>query len=546
MTESHEEIADYIVIGSGFGGSVSAMRLAEKGYSVTVIEKGREYRAEDFPKSNWQVRKFLWAPLLKCFGFQKLTFFKEVFILSGVGVGGGSLVYANTHMMPDDAFFHNPSWSRFGNWKEKLLPYYQLARFMLGSARNIHLDREDHLLREVAADMGKEETFDSVEVGVYFGDTRQPKDPYFSGLGPLRKGCIGCAACMVGCRHDAKNTLDKNYLWFARKFGAKLSAETLVTKIEFQDGIYSVHTQSSTSWFGRRKRVFRSKGLVLSGGVLGTLQLLLKQKYQLGTLPRLSDRLGNQLRTNSEMLCGVQSKTEKLNHGIAISSVFNPDKDTHVEIVKYSDGSDVMGVFATYAIGPGSALARTLRLIYSTLTKPHVQLRAYYRMLRRTWAKHSIIFLVMQSLDSSMRMRWKKGWWGGRLTIDSRSSGKVPAHIPIGQEVMNRYASKVEGTAGNSLTEVMFNMSTTAHILGGCPMGVSVEEGVVNERFEVHGYPNMYILDGSIVQGNLGVNPSLTITAVSEYAMSMIPPKIGSNVQTLQQQLRRIEAGSAV
>lgn len=538
MTESDLQPFDYIVIGSGFGGSVSAMRLAEKGYSVGIIEKGREYRADDFPTSNWQIRKFLWAPLLKCFGFQKLTFFKEVFILSGVGVGGGSLVYANTHMMPDDAFFSNPTWSRFGDWKQRLLPFYDMARFMLGSTRNAQLHEEDHLLREVAAEMGREHTFDSVDVGVYFGDTQEAKDPYFGGLGPPRKGCIECAACMVGCRHEAKNTLDKNYLWFARKFGARLFAETLVTKIEFKDGLYYVHTQSSTSWWGRGKRVFLAKGLVLSGGVLGTLELLLRQKYQLRTLPRLSSTLGSQLRTNSEMLCGVQSRHKKLNHGVAISSVFNPDEDTHVEIVKYSDGADMMGVFATYAIGPGSALMRSARLLFATVTKPHVQLRAYYRMLKRSWAKHSIIFLVMQSLDSSMRMIWRKGMFGGGMSIDNQGSQKVPAHIPIGQEVMQRYAQKVDGTSGNSLTEVIFNMSTTAHILGGCPMGRSEEDGVVNERFQVYGYPNMYILDGSIVQGNLGVNPSLTITALSEYAMSHIPVKVGSTLDTLQQQLQ--------
>jgi cholesterol oxidase len=537
MTENNQQTYDYIVIGSGFGGSVSSMRLAEKGYSVAIIEKGREYRAQDFPRSNWQIRKFLWAPLLKCFGFQKLTFFKEVFILSGVGVGGGSLVYANTHMTPDDAFFSNPSWARFGDWKQRLLPFYQLARFMLGTTRNPLLHEEDHLLREVAAEMGREHTFDSVDVGVYFGDTQQARDPYFRGLGPLRKGCVQCAACMVGCRHDAKNTLDKNYLWFARKFGAQLFAETLVTRIEYKDDFYHVHTQRSTSWFARGRRVFKAKGLVLSGGVLGTLQLLLKQKYHLGTMPGLSPMLGAQLRTNSEMLCGVQSSHQKLNHGVAISSVFNPDDDTHVEIVKYSDGADAMGVFATYAVGPGSALMRTARLVYSTVTRPHIQLRAYYRMLRRSWAKHSIIFLVMQSLDSSMRMVWKKSMWGGGMTIDNRGAQKVPAHIPIGQEVMERYAKKVDGTAGNSVTEVVFNMSTTAHILGGCPMGESVDDGVVNERFQVHGYPNMFILDGSIVQGNLGVNPSLTITALSEYAMSQVPSKAGTMVKPLQQRL---------
>jgi len=540
MPQPSEPDFDFLVIGSGFGGSVSAMRLSEKGYRVAVLEKGKEYRTEDFPKTNWEIRKYLWAPLIRCFGIQKLTFFRQVFILSGVGVGGGSLVYANTHMVPPDEFFGNPSWARFGDWKQRLMPFYSLAKFMLGSAKNQRLYEEDQVLREIARDMGREQTYDSVHVGVYFGDTQVPQDPYFQGLGPLRKGCLECAACMVGCRHNAKNTLDKNYLWFARKFGAHVFPETLVTRIEFKDGMYHVHTRSSTSWFRRNARVFQSRGLVVSGGVLGTMQLLLKQKYDLKTLPELSDTLGAQLRTNSEMICGVQARNQKLNHGVAISSVFNPDEHTHVEIVKYSDGSDIMGVLATQAIGPGNPLMRCLRLLLACILKPHVLLRAYYRILKGTWAQHSIVLLVMQTLDSSMKMVWKRRPWGGKMTIQNSGSQRVPAHIPIGQEVMNRYAQKVDGHSGNSTTEVIFNMSTTAHILGGCPMGNSARDGVINERFEVFGYPNMYILDGSIVQGNLGVNPSLTITALSEYAMSLVPVHPNAKHHSLQKQLDSI------
>ncbi|MBX3422575.1 MAG: GMC family oxidoreductase [Pirellulaceae bacterium] len=533
---------DYIVIGSGFGGSVSAMRLAEKGYSVAVLEKGKEYRAQDFPKSNWNLRKFLWAPAIRCFGFQKLTFFKQVFILSGVGVGGGSLVYANTHMVPPDEFFHNPSWADFGDWKQRLMPYYDLAKFMLGSVKNQRLDFADLQLRELARDMGREQTFDSVHVGVYFGDPQQPVDPYFQGLGPDRQGCVGCANCMVGCRYNAKNTLDKNYLWFARKFGASLFAQTVVEKIQFMDGVYHVHTRRSTAWLRGQRRVFKSRGLVLSGGVLGTLDLLLKQKHHYRTLPKLSDTLGMGLRTNSEMLCGVQSYHHKLNHGIAISSVFNPDEHTHVEIVKYGDGSDAMGVFGAYAVGPGSAFGRTIQLLVALMTKPHLILRSYYRMLRRTWAKYTIILLVMQSLDSSMRMIWRRRLWRGRMTIDNSASRPVPAHLPIGQQVMTQYAEKVAGIPANSIPEIVFNMSTTAHILGGCPMGADASQGVINDRFQAFGYPNMYILDGSIIQGNLGVNPSLTITALSEYAMSLIAEKEGNKHPSLDRQLEACRA----
>ncbi len=534
-----EHVTDYLVIGSGFGGSVSAMRLAEKGYSVTVLEKGRHYRSQDFPLTNWNTRKYLWIPLLKCFGFQKLTFFKDVFILSGVGVGGGSLVYANTHFFPPDAFFNNPAWAHIKDWKATLMPFYNRARFMLGTTRYPRFYPEDQVLKDVATDMGREDTFHMVDVGVYFGDTATETDPYFKGLGPARKGCIECAGCMVGCRHNAKNTLDKNYLYFAQQFGARVEAETLVTKVEFKEdeGLYHVHTQSSTSWFGRNKKVYKSKGLVVSGGVLGTMDLLLRQKYETKTLKGLSDRLGENLRTNSESLCGVADANQKLNHGAAISSVFNPDDDTHVEIVKFPDNSDAMVRLATVAAGPGSPPVRVAKLIGNIISKPGQFIRTIFR---RNLPHNSVIFLVMQTLDNSMKMVWKKGLFGGKITIDNSGGQKVPAYIDIGQEVMQRYGKKIDAVPMNAVTEIVFNMSSTAHILGGCPMGETAETGVVNDKFEVHGYPNMYILDGSIIPCNLGVNPSLTITALSEYAMQQVPEKAGNTQKSLERQLAAI------
>lgn len=516
---------DYIIIGSGFGGSVAAMRLAEKGYSVTVLEKGKRYEAKDFPKTNWNAPKYLWAPALKWFGFQKLTFFKDVFILSGVGVGGGSLVYANTHFVPPDAFFNNPAWAHIKDWKTVLMPYYRKAQFMLGSTKVAREYPEDTLLKEVAKEMGRESSYGHVDVGVYFGDTQKPTDPYFNGLGPKRTGCTECAGCMVGCRHGAKNTLDKNYLYFAQQYGADVVPETLVTRIEHIDGVYHVHTQSSTSWFKKNVKVYKAKGLVVSGGVLGTMELLLKQKYQYKTLPHLSDRLGENLRTNSESLCGVMGGNQKLNHGVAISSVFNPDDHTHVEIVKYSDGSDALARLSTLATGEGRPLIRTAKMIGNIITKPGAVLKLLFK---RNLVSTSIIFLVMQTLDSSMKMVWKRGWFSSGLAIDNRGQAQVPAYIPIGQEVMHRYAAKTGGVPMNAVTEVMFNMSTTAHILGGCPMGNTAQTGVVNEYFQAHGYPNMYILDGSIIPCNLGVNPSLSITALSEYAMAQVPEKDGN------------------
>lgn len=528
------DVLDHIVIGSGFGGSVSAMRLAEKGYSVLVLEKGKRWEAKDFPRTNWSVRKFLWAPMLRCFGPQQIELLNRIMVLSGAGVGGGSLVYANTHMMPGDAFFSHPAWSRFGDWKERLAPHYATARFMLGSTRYEQEGPEDRVLAGIARDMGRADTYKPVDhVGVYLGDAKAPADPYFNGLGPARTGCTACANCMVGCRYNAKNTLDKNYLWFAERFGARIEAETEVTRIEHKDGLYHVHVRSTTAFFGRKARVFRSKGLVVSAGVMGTLKLLLRQKHELRTLPKLSDRIGAMVRTNSESLCGISGIPEKVNNGVAISRVFEPDAHTHIELVKYGDGSGAMGLLAVMAAGDGPPIMRVAKSIWNTITQP----RKAFNALRRDFGRHSIILLVMQSLDNAVRVSWRKGLFGGKLSVANEGGRRVPAYIGIGQEVMHRYAAKTGGTAMNALPEVLLDMSSTAHILGGCPMGTSAEEGVVNERFEAFGYPGLWILDGSIIPANLGVNPSLTITALAEYAMSQVPVRTGHAGPTLSEQL---------
>jgi len=534
-----KDLLDYIVVGSGFGGSVSAMRLSEKGYSVQVIEKGKRWKPADFPTTNWNIRKYLWLPLIKCFGFQKLTFFKEVFILSGVGVGGGSLVYANTHMMPRESFYTNPMWSHFKDWKSVLAPYLERARFMLGSEKFTKEYEEDRVLKEVAEDMGHGDSYSRVDyVGVYLGDTKNARDPYFKGLGPLRTGCTECAGCMVGCRHGAKNTLDKNYLWFAENmFGAKVSAETRVTKIESLEGEYRIHTERSTSWFGKEKKVYRSKGLVMSGGVLGTLDLLLKQKYVDKTLPDLSDALGENILTNSEMLSGVVAADRKLNHGIAISSVFNPDEHTHIELCKFPDGSGAMTRLAVMAAGNGTPPVRALKMIGNIISQPWNFLRSIFNF---KLAETSVIFLIMQSLPNAMQLRLKNGIFGSRMVMSNDKGQKVPSFIPIGQDALYRYAAKVKGVPHNAFSEVMFGLSSTAHILGGCPMGKTKAEGVVDDQFRVHGYSNFFILDGSIMPCNLGVNPSLTITALSEYAMDQIPAKAGQGVKSLRERMQAV------
>ena len=532
MTSS-EDTFDYIVVGSGFGGSTSALRLSEKGYKVAVLEKGREFKDSEFPKTNWNIKKFLWAPMIKCFGFQKITWFKEVLILSGTGVGGGSLVFANTLMTPPDAFFNNPVWSHFKDWKETLMPFYNKARYMLGSTENPWTHTADNVLRSVAKDMGQENTVENVQVGVYFGDQKKEVDPYFNGHGPMRKGCTSCAGCMVGCRFNAKNTLVKNYLYFARKFGTKVFPKTYVEKVEFINDEYIVHTRETGAWLFRNKKIYKSKGIVFSGGVLGSVELLLKQKYVTKTLPHLSEKLGGNIRTNSEMLCGVTGP-KKLNEGVAISSVMNPDEHTHVEIVKYPDKSDFMKLltlpYADYARAP----FRLFKSLGAMIAHPRKFIKLYFKT---PWASNSIIFLVMQTIDSSMSMKLRK-FPLTMSTLKQNEDDKVPAFIDKGAEVMKKFTEKIEGVAQSSSVEIIFDKPTTAHILGGAPMGKSPEEGVVDKFFKVHNYPDMYVLDGSIVPCNIGVNPSLTITALTEYAMSHVPKKEGASYHSLDEMVK--------
>lgn len=531
-----EEIFDYIVIGSGFGGSISAMRLAEKGYSVCVVEKGKRFRTEDFPKKNLNLFKYLWLPGLRMFGFQKLSFFKNASILTGIGVGGGSLVYANTLFYPPDEFFKADEWAGFSDWKEKLKPFYDRAAFMLGRTLYNKKNPEDLYLQEVAKDYNSLNTFTNVNVGVYLEDTEEEKDPYFNGLGPLRKSCTECAGCMVGCRENAKNTLDKNYLYFAEKFGARIIAESKVEKILFRNGIYSLETKSTTGFFNQNKSLLKTKGIVISGGTLGSMELLLKQKFKYKSLPHLSDKLGYNIRTNSETLCAVSGAKEKLNNGLAITSVFNPDPHTHIEIVKYPDGSNAMKSFFGLAVkGATTPLFRTFKLVGKTIINPIKFLKILFNF---KWSTNAVIFLVMQSYNNSMRVFWKKNWMGGTLKIKNKGDQKVPAYIGIGQDVMMNFAKKVDGTAQNNLLEVFFDRPTTAHILGGSPMGKNKDDGLINERFEVFDYPNMYILDGSVLQSNPGVNPSFSISSIAEYAMSLIPEKEGNTNIMLDQQIK--------
>jgi cholesterol oxidase len=387
--------------------------------------------------------------------------------------------------------------------------------------------------------MNAGDTFDTVHVGVNLDSSGQERDPYFNGMGPVRKGCAECAGCMVGCRENAKNTLDRNYLWFAEKLGVKIFPETKASRIVFRDNMYHVETKNITSLLRLRKKTFTSKGIIVAAGALGTLELLLKQKYKYDTLPALSDKLGHELRTNAETLCAVSGAKEKMNNGLAITSVFSPDPYTHVEVVKYPDRSNALKWFFGLAVGgSGSSAKRSANLLIKSLTHPWLFLKMIFNF---RWSTKLVIFLVMQTTDNAMRMVWKNGISGGRMKIDNSGQKKVPAFIPIGQEVMERYARKVTGIPQNILLEVFFDRPTTAHILGGCPMSENSEEGVVDNELRVHGYPDFYVTDGSVIQGNIGVNPSLTITAMAEYCMSRIPSKNGTRLTETSKQLILLE-----
>ncbi len=523
--------ADFLIVGSGFGGSVSALRLAEKGYKVVLLEAGKRWRTGDFPKTNWLLHKFLWLPWLGFYGIQRITLLKNVLVLSGSGVGGGSLVYANTLLEPPDAFFQNSRWAGLGDWKAELAPHYVNAKRMLGATPSRFLGQGDHTLREVASELGVADTFHQPEVAVYFGEPgRSVTDPFFDGEGPPRTGCTYCGGCMVGCNVGAKNTLDKNYLYLAEKLGVQVLPLTTVTGLAADPrGGYLVHSQRTGSWlWGKQARTWRARKVVLAGGVLGTVPLLLHCRES-GLLPHLSPQLGNYVRTNSEAIVGAISRRADVDNsrGIAITSGFYPDPSTHVELVRYGAGQDAMGRLAALMVdGQGGRLRRLLRYLGQVLTHPI----DFLRTLRPNgWAKRTIILLVMQSLDNHLNLRLRRRfWWPFQRGLGSElPAGQAvpPSYIPVANLIARRVAEKTNAVAVGAINEALLDAPTTAHILGGCGVGQSAAEGVIDTKHEVFGYPGLYVCDGSTLSANLGVNPSLTITALAELAMSRIPSK---------------------
>lgn len=513
---------DYVVIGSGFGGSVSALRLAEKGHTVLVLEKGKRLTETNFPLTNWNLKKWLWLPSLRFFGLFKLTPFRHVTVMSGVGVGGGSLVYANTLPIPKPAFFQAKSWAHLADWESELKQFYAIALRMLGAALCPRLETGDRALKTLAKQIGKEAEFESTNAAVYFGEPEiTVPDPYFGGKGPSRTGCTFCGACMIGCRHNAKNTLDKNYLYLAEQLGLTIQAEAEVCDVKpigAPDGAegYRVIWRSSTVLFKRKESV-TCKGVVFSGGVLGTVPLLLKLKQT--SLPGLSDRVGAQIRTNSESLFGATTfdKDTVFSDGVAISSILHTDDHSHLEPVRYPAGSGFWRLFVLPQFHGKNIFVRLTRTLLDLVKHPVNNLKIYFV---DDWAKRSQVLLYMRTLDSTLRL--SRGMFGMKTSAEGRE--RPTAFMPEAKELADRYARIVNGKPMVLMTETLFGIPTTAHILGGAVMGRNRTEGVIDRDNRVFGYQNMYVCDGSMVSANPGVNPSLTITAIAERAMSKIDP----------------------
>ncbi|MDH3751359.1 MAG: GMC family oxidoreductase [Gammaproteobacteria bacterium] len=521
---------DWLIIGSGFGGSVSALRLSEKGYKVGVIEAGRRFEDEDFAESTWQLNRYLWAPLLGLRGIMSFTPFKDVFIASGAGVGGGSIVYANTLYRAKNEFFQNPQWAELADWQQELDQAYATAERMLGVKTVPFASAGDKILQDYAASIGTEDTFCRTPVAVFFGDPgKTVADPFFDGEGPARTGCTRCGACMVGCRVGAKNTLLKNYLWFAEKAGTVVLPNRKVVDIrplgagDGRDG-YEIQTQSPGLFRGKKKTL-RAQGVVVSAGALGTNHLLANCKHS-GSLPNISDRLGQLVRTNSESVLAVTLPDDSLglSQSVAISSSIHTDADTHIEVVTYGGKGDVVSFFFTLITGDGTRWTRLFSLLGNAIRHPIQFLKTLWPF---GWSRKSFVLLVMQSLDNAIAFRAKKRWFGNgvRLSTEQDAARPNPTYIDAGNKAAAWIAEYTGGIAQSMVLEATANIPTTAHILGGAAIGSDAGHGVVDSEHRVFSYHNLLICDGSVMPANPGVNPSLTIVAMTERAISKIPER---------------------
>ncbi|MEU8785495.1 GMC family oxidoreductase [Streptomyces sp. NPDC048637] len=535
---------DVLVVGSGFGGSVSALRLTEKGYRVGVLEAGRRFTRQTLPKSSWDIRNYLWAPALGCYGIQRVHLLGNVMVLAGAGVGGGSLNYANTLYVPPKPFFEDAQWGEITDWQEELAPYYDQAKRMLGVRLNPTMTPSDVHLKEAAVKMGVGDSFHLAPVGVFFGDgedadgtsqaapgTEVP-DPYFGGQGPARKACTECGECMTGCRHGAKNTLNENYLHLAERAGAVIHPMTsVVTVTEDSRGGFAVATLPTDRKRKGRGRTFTARRVVLAAGTYGTQTLLHKMKDS-GLLPGISGKLGELTRTNSEALVGAQTDDRRyrkrhgtkadFTRGVAITSSIHPDAHTHIEPVRYGKGSNAMGAMSILQVPVDGRGSRAGRWAANCLRHPLLLLRS---LSNRRWSERTIIGLVMQSLDNSLTTYRKPGGIGkGLLTARQGHGAPNPEQIPEATEAATLLAQEINGFAGSNVGELM-GTPLTAHFLGGCPIGADADHGVIDPYHRLYGHPGISVVDGAAVSANLGVNPSLTITAQAERAMSLWPNK---------------------
>lgn len=518
---------DVIVVGSGFGGSVAALRLTEKGYRVAVLEAGRRFADDEFAKTSWDVRNYLWAPALGCFGIQRIHLLSDVMVLAGAGVGGGSLVYANTLYRPLAPFYTDRQWAHITDWEAELAPHYDQASRMLGVVTNPTTTPSDEAMRKVAADMGVTDSYHPTPVGVYFGAPgERAADPYFGGAGPERTGCTECGSCMTGCRVGAKNTLVKNYLHLAEQGGAKVLPLTTVTEVaQRADGSFAVGVRKTGTASKRFTHTLTAGQVVLAAGTWGTQRLLHAMRDK-GTLPRLSPRLGELTRTNSEAIVGAARSSVDPEHdysrGVAITSSFHPDASTHIEPVRYGKGSNAMSLLQTVATDGAADVPRWRQAVRFMLRHP-VQTAKLLNGYR--WSERTVILLVMQSLDNSITTYTKRGWFGRRRYTSRQGHGEPnPTFIPAGHEANLRTAEHIGGTAGGTWGEI-FDIPLTAHFIGGAPIGTGAEDGVIDPYHRVFNYPGLHVVDGAAITANLGVNPSLTITAQAERAFSLWPNK---------------------
>ncbi|GAA2965203.1 GMC family oxidoreductase [Actinokineospora diospyrosa] len=518
---------DVVVVGSGFGGSVAALRLTEKGYRVAVVEAGRRFADDEFAKTSWDVRKYLWAPTLGCYGIQRIHLLKDVLVLAGAGVGGGSLVYANTLYRPLKPFYQDRQWAHITDWEAELAPHYDQATRMLGVVTNPTVTPSDEVMQKVAADMGVADSYHPTPVGVYFGSPgKSVEDPFFGGEGPTRVGCTECGSCMTGCRVGAKNTLVKNYLYLAEKNGAQVIPLTTVTAVRPRgDGGYELDLRKTGTRSKRFRTTITAGQVVLAAGTWGT-QNLLHAMRDTGSLPKLSPRLGELTRTNSESIVGAGRTTVDPEHdysrGVAITSSFHPDENTHIEPVRYGKGSNAMSLLQTLATDGSSPVPRYRQALRFATRHPikTARLLQGYR-----WSERTVILLVMQSLDNSITTYTRRGLFGRRKYTSKQGHGEPnPSFIPAGYDANQLTAKHIGGMPGGTWGELA-NIPLTAHFIGGCPIGATPDDGVLDPYHRVHNYPGLSVVDGSAITANLGVNPSLTITAQAERAFSFWPNK---------------------